>query len=588
MNKLLHLITLLVFLSGATASRATGLDLGSLSNGGGFLPVQEAYRVALVVEPEVVHLDWTIAPGYYLYRDKFKITVKDGTSSETLPAQIEAGLVKFDEYEGKEVGVFYDSTRVSVALGNLSNEFMLSVRSQGCADAGLCYAPDTRSFQINRNFGTAVEVAANAGSSPGTGATKGGGMAATTLGTFGLYLLFALLGGMILNLMPCVFPVLSLKALSFASSSGSAHRHHLHGWAYTLGVVGSFVVAAVVILAAKTAGEQSGWGFQLQSPTFVALMAYLFLVMGLSLSGMMYFGTSLMGLGQGLTTQEGLRGSFFTGVLAALVASPCTGPLMAPALGFALTQPLLISLTIFIALGFGMALPFLLLSYSPRLANALPRPGVWMEKFKQFLAFPMYVAAAWLLYVFGRQVGMAGVFFLLLGAIALVMAIWLFQNLPNHNRWRWLVKATGLVAVIGAGGVAWIGADFRATDDGWQPYSKNLVEELRNNGQPVLVDFTADWCITCKANEAVALSRDGFRAAVTQYNVALVKADWTNQDPLISAALAEYNRSGVPLYLMYSPDTTKPAEVLPQLLSQDMVIAAIKRASGSPELVSGD
>lgn len=588
MNKLLHLITLLVFLSGATASRATGLDLGSLSNGGGFLPVQEAYRVALVVEPEVVHLDWTIAPGYYLYRDKFKITVKDGTSSETLPAEIEAGLVKFDEYEGKEVGVFYDSTRVSVALGNLSNEFMLSVRSQGCADAGLCYAPDTRSFQINRNFGTAVEVAANAGGSPGTGATKGGGMAATTLGTFGLYLLFALLGGMILNLMPCVFPVLSLKALSFASSSGSAHRHHLHGWAYTLGVVGSFVVAAVVILAAKTAGEQSGWGFQLQSPTFVALMAYLFLVMGLSLSGMMYFGTSLMGLGQGLTTQEGLRGSFFTGVLAALVASPCTGPLMAPALGFALTQPLLISLTIFIALGFGMALPFLLLSYSPRLANALPRPGVWMEKFKQFLAFPMYVAAAWLLYVFGRQVGMAGVFFLLLGAIALVMAIWLFQNLPDHNRWRWLVKATGLVAVIGAGAVAWIGADFRATDDGWQPYSKNLVEELRNNGQPVLVDFTADWCITCKANEAVALSRDGFRAAVTQYNVALVKADWTNQDPLISAALAEYNRSGVPLYLMYSPDTTKPAEVLPQLLSQDMVIAAIKRASGSPELVSGD
>jgi thiol:disulfide interchange protein DsbD len=591
MNKLLYLITLLFFLSGASAARADGLDLGSLSNNGGFLPVEEAYRVTVVVEPESVYLDWTIAPGYYLYRDKFKITVKEGTSSKTLPANVETGIVKFDDYEGKEVGVFYDSTRVSVALGDLANEFTLSVRSQGCADAGLCYAPDTRSFQINRNFATAVEVAASAGGGSGTGTPAGGGSSgglSTTVESYGLYLLFALLGGMILNLMPCVFPVLSLKALSFASSSGSAHRHHLHGWAYTLGVIGSFVVAAAVILVAKTAGEQSGWGFQLQSPTFIALMAYLFLIMGLSLSGMMYFGTSLMGIGQGLTTQEGLRGSFFTGVLAALVASPCTGPLMAPALGFALTQPPLISLSIFIALGFGMALPFLLLSYSPRLANMLPRPGVWMEKFKQFLAFPMYVAAAWLLYVFGRQVGMAGVFFLLMGAIALVMAIWLFQNLPDHNRWRWLVKATGLVAVIGAGAVAWIGADFRAGDDGWQPFSKSLVEELRSNGQPVLVDFTADWCITCKTNEAVALSRDGFREAVKQYNVALVKADWTNQDPTISAALAEYNRSGVPLYLMYSPDPSKPAEVLPQLLTQDMVIAAIKRAADSPELVSSD
>lgn len=593
MNKVFHLITLLVFLCGVATARADSFDLGSLSsNNGGFLPVEQAYRVAVVVEPEVVHLDWTIAPGYYLYRDKFKVTAKEGGSSKTLPAKIETGIVKFDEYEGKEVGVFYESTRVTVALGDLANEFVLSIRSQGCADAGLCYAPDTRSFQINRNFATAVEVAAASpgGGSPDTGNAGGGsdGALTSTLGAYGLYLLFALLGGMILNLMPCVFPVLSLKALSFASSSGSAHRHHLHGWAYTLGVVGSFVTAAVVILVAKTAGEQSGWGFQLQSPTFVALMAYLFLVMGLSLSGMMYFGTSMMGLGQGLTTQEGLRGSFFTGVLAALVASPCTGPLMAPALGFALTQPPLISLTIFIALGFGMALPFLLLSYSPRLANMLPRPGVWMEKFKQFLAFPMYVAAAWLLYVFGRQVGMAGVFFLLMGAIALVMAIWLFQNLPDHHRWRWLVKSAGLVAVMSAGAVAWIGADFRTGGDGWQPYSKNLVEELRNGGQPVLVDFTADWCITCKTNEAVALSRDGFREAVKQYNVALVKADWTNQDPVISQALADHNRSGVPLYLMYSPDTSKPAEVLPQLLTQDMVIAAIKRAAGDQPLVSNE
>lgn len=589
MNKLLHLFTLLLVICSATTTRASGLDLGALNNSGGFLPVEEAYRVAVLVEDDAVQLDWTIAPGYYLYRDKFRVTAKTGDTTRTLSAKIEKGLSKFDEYEGKEVDVFYTSTRISVPIADQPNEFILSVRSQGCADAGLCYAPNTRAFQINRQFGTAIETAPNAGGSAGGAGTSSGGSASSDaggLGSYGMYLVFALLGGMILNLMPCVFPVLSLKALSFASSSGSAHSHHLHGWAYTLGVVGSFLVAAALITVAKLAGEQSGWGFQLQSPTFVALMAYLFLVMGLSLSGMIYFGTSLMGVGQGLTTQGGLRGSFFTGVLAALVASPCTGPLMAPALGFALTQPLLVSLSIFIALGFGMALPFLLLSYSPKLANMLPRPGVWMEKFKEFLAFPMYITAAWLLYVFGRQVGVAGVFYLAVGAVALVLAIWLFQNLPQNALWRRLVQASGIAAAACALSVAWIGKELRTSDDGWQTFSKELVEELRSNGQPVLVDFTADWCVTCKTNEAVALSREGFRAAVSQYNVALLKADWTNEDPAISAALAEFNRSGVPLYLMYSADPNKPAEVLPQLLTQDTVIAAIKRAAGAPELVS--
>lgn len=587
MRTLLHLCTFLSLVIGFSGARAAGLDLGPLgSNNGGFLPVEEAYKVNITVEDEQLFIDWTIAKGYYLYREKFRVSAKVGDNTQAVNAQLEEGQQKYDEYEEKEVPVFYDSTRITVPLAGQPTEFLLNVRSQGCADAGLCYAPRSQTFQINRKFGTAIETApAAAGSSaaPSSGAGAGGSDSGlfSANPSYGAALFLALVGGMILNLMPCVFPVLSLKALSFASSSGSAHSHHLHGWAYTLGVVGSFVLAAVVIIAAKTAGEQSGWGFQLQSPTFVAFMAYLFLVMGLSLSGMVYFGTSLMGIGQGLTTQDGLRGSFFTGVLAALVASPCTGPLMATALGFALTQPPLVSLSIFVALGFGMALPFLLLSYSPRLASALPRPGPWMEKFKQFLAFPMYIAAAWLLFVFGRQVGMTGVFFLLIGAIAIVLAIWLWQNLPEHPSWRWVVKSTGLAAVLVAGSIAWIGADFRSNTDGWQPFSAELVEELRLNGQPVLVDFTADWCITCKANEAVALSREGFKAAVAQHKVALLKADWTNQDPTISAALAKYNRSGVPLYLLYPADMNKPAEILPQILTQDLVIEAIKRAAGS-------
>lgn len=584
--KILPTLSFVLLLFCSLASWADGLNLGPLGgNNGGFLPVEEAYKVQVTVEDEQIFLDWTIAPGYYLYRDKFKVNDRTANANTALPLQLEPGLKKFDEYEGKEVAMFYNGTRVGVPLGTAGEEMLIKVRSQGCADAGLCYAPRDQIFQINRRFGTAVESATPSSVQPPTiviDATE----ESDDAGSYWMYLLFAVVGGMILNLMPCVFPVLSLKALSFAASSGSPHQHHLHGWAYTLGVVASFVIAALVILVAKTAGEQSGWGFQLQSPTFVALMAYLFLIMGLSLSGMMYFGTSLMGLGQGLTTQAGLRGSFFTGVLAALVASPCTGPLMAPALGFALTQPHLIALSIFVALGFGMALPFLLLSYSPKLAAMLPRPGVWMEKLKEFLAFPMYIAAAWLLYVFGRQVGVAGVFFLLLGAIGLVLAIWLFQNLPDRKHWRWTFKSIGTAAILGSLYVAWVGAELRTDDGQWQPYSKSLLTEMRANGRPVLVDFTADWCITCKTNEALALSRTGFKEAVAKHQVALLKADWTNQDPLISAALAEYQRSGVPLYLVYPADASKPAEILPQLLTQDLVINAIERAAAPAKLAS--
>jgi thiol:disulfide interchange protein len=565
------------------SSWANPFDLGTpAASDDGFLPVEEAYKVNVTVEEEQLLLDWTIAPGYYLYRDKFR--VQDQTAGTNLSLQLPQGRQIYDEYEGKEVGVFYDSAHIVVPLKAGAEELRIKVRSQGCADAGLCYAPRDQIFEINRRFGTAVETVPARGPLVLRSQTAPDANAAGDH-PYWMYLVFALAGGLILNLMPCVFPVLSLKALSFAASGGTSHSHHLHGWAYTLGVVGSFVLVAVIILAAKSAGEQSGWGFQLQSPTFVAFMTYLFLVMGLSLSGMVYFGTRLMGLGQGLTGGGGLRGSFFTGVLAALVASPCTGPFMAAAVGFALTQTYVLSLTIFIALGLGLALPFLLLSYSPKLAAALPRPGPWMEKLKQFLAFPMYAAAAWLLYVFGRQVGMAGVFFLLLGAIALVMAIWIFQNLP-HNRWRWLIQSLGTGSVIAAFYVAWLGADLRTDNDQWQPYSKTRLAELRESGRPVLVDFTADWCITCKANEAVALSREGFQEAVARYKVALLKGDWTHQDPAISEALAEFNRSGVPLYLVYPADPSKPAEVLPQLLTQDMVIEALRRAADPTALAA--
>lgn len=558
-----------------------------------FLPVEEAYKAYIVVEDDHLALHWTIEPEYYLYKDQFQFSGVSAKGDHTITGEFESGQTIFDEFFDKDLDVYYHNTRIVLPIEKLPEEFDLKVRSQGCADAGLCYAPRDQVFRINRANYTADETESGAmgfanrgggGDTPG-----GGGGAGIQLSTLLATLLLAMGGGLILNLMPCVFPVLSLKALSFASmQGGESRRQHLHGWAYTGGIIGSFMVAGLIIIAARAAGQGAGWGFQLQSPVFVGALTYLFLVIGLSLSGMVHFGTSLMGVGQGLTATDGLRGSFFTGVLAAVVASPCTGPLMAPALGFALTQPPTIALGIFMALGFGMALPFLLLSYSPKLANMLPRPGAWMERLKELLAFPMYLTAAWLLFVFGRQVGMTGVFFLMLGAVAITFAIWLFQNQPQGRHWRKLVQGSAVAALVFAGFVVFSSTNYRDRVDDWQPYSRQLVQELRSQGQPVFVDFTADWCITCKANEAVALSRKGFKEAVSQYNVALVKGDWTNEDPVISAVLSEFNRSGVPLYLVYPADRTQQPEVLPQLLTQDLVISALRRAAGDEPLAGTD
>lgn len=558
-----------------------------------FLPVEEAYKAYIVVEDDHLALHWTIEPEYYLYKDQFQFSGVSAKGDHTITGEFESGQTIFDEFFDKDLDVYYHNTRIVLPIEKLPEEFDLKVRSQGCADAGLCYAPRDQVFRINRANYTADETESGAmgfaNRGGGGGTPGGGGGAGLQVSTLLATLLLAMGGGLILNLMPCVFPVLSLKALSFASmQGGESRRQHLHGWAYTGGIIGSFMLAGLIIIAARAAGQGAGWGFQLQSPVFVGALAYLFLVIGLSLSGMVHFGTSLMGVGQGLTATDGLRGSFFTGVLAAVVASPCTGPLMAPALGFALTQPPAIALGIFMALGFGMALPFLLLSYSPKLANMLPRPGAWMERLKELLAFPMYLTAAWLLFVFGRQVGMTGVFFLMLGAVAITFAIWLFQNQPQGRHWRKLVQGSAVAALAFAGFVVFSSTNYRDRVDEWQPYSRQLVQELRSQGQPVLVDFTADWCITCKANEAVALSRKGFKEAVSQYNVALVKGDWTNEDPVISAVLSEFNRSGVPLYLVYPADRTQQPEVLPQLLTQDLVISALRRAAREEPLVGTD
>lgn len=589
MKRIIKISLLLAF---ALCSLKSLAEVSLIDSGDEFLPVDEAYKVHLNLEGDSLFLDWDIAPGYFLYNEKFKLEAQTPDVKTILAPHYEKGKLKFDQYFNKDLEVYYNATRITVDTAALGDTFELKLRSQGCADAGLCYAPRTQYFQIDKTSGAigttdkptikALDSQTKVTQESTTPATAD---AETVLPeesdqSFFFYVLLAIGGGIILNLMPCVFPVLSLKALSFASHSEGPHSHQAHGWAYTLGVVISFVVVAIIIIALRSAGTAAGWGFQLQSPVFVAAVMYLFLVMGLSLSGVIYFGTGLMGVGQGLTSSDDLKGSFFTGVLAAVVASPCTGPMMAPALGFALTQPWYSAIFIFIALGFGLALPFLALSYSPALARALPAPGTWMETLKQFLAFPMYITSAWLLYVFGNQVGMTGAFFLMIGAIGIAYAIWVFQHVPEKGVGKWLARSSGYAALIAAAYIGYNGETFKK-DESWVAFTPSVVKELREGGQPVFVDFTADWCITCKANEAVAINREEFNDVATEFNYAKVKGDWTNEDPNITAVLTEYKRSGVPLYLVFPADLSKPAEVLPQILTKELVLEALRRNGGT-------
>jgi len=398
---------------------------------------------------------------------------------------------------------------------------------------------------------------------------------------------FALLGGLILNLMPCVFPVLSLKVLSLASNSKSSQQEkRLHGLAYTAGVIVAFLILASVLLSLQAGGALIGWGFHLQSPWFISLLIFLFFIMGLSMSGVVEFGTSIMGVGTELQDKEGYTGSFFTGILASVVASPCTAPFMGAALGFAFTQTASIALTVFVALGLGMALPFLLVSFNPTLSKLLPHPGKWMLTFKQILAFPLYATAVWLLWVLGNQTGTDGMALVIACCVLLATAAWLYQRRHDIQSafWRYanaLIILLCLAVTIGVVRSPLLETQTIASgiseDAAYEAYSDARLAELRSNGQPVFVNMTASWCITCLVNEKVALNSEAVITALAENNITYLKGDWTNNDPEITEVLRRYETSGVPLYLMYPSDPSLPAEVLPQILTTGVVLDAIER-----------
>jgi thiol:disulfide interchange protein DsbD len=365
------------------------------------------------------------------------------------------------------------------------------------------------------------------------------------------------------------------------SRRGDAAAERRHALAYTAGAVLSCVTAAAAIVLLREGGQQLGWGFQLQSPVFVAVLAYLLLALGLSLSGLVQFGTNLMGVGQQLVEQGGYGGSFFTGVLAVVVASPCTAPFMGTAIGFALTQSTPVALLVFGTLGLGLALPFLLLGFFPALGAWLPRPGPWMESFKQLMAFPLYLTVVWLLWVLGRQAGVDAIAVALCGLVLLSFALWLWSN-PARGAVRHgfgvlsVLAALALLAhpVIRAIEAKPVAAAPGAADEA---YSDARLAELRAAGRIVFVNFTADWCITCKVNEKVVFESSAVRRVLAQHEVAWLTADWTTPDPAITAALARFGRSGVPLYLLYPPEGEP--EVLPQILTPDVMIEAVTWAA---------
>jgi thiol:disulfide interchange protein DsbD len=406
-------------------------------------------------------------------------------------------------------------------------------------------------------------------------------------------LALALAGGLVLNLMPCVLPVLSVKALSLIRhASAPAATVRRHGLAYTAGVLASFGVVAGALLALRAGGEQIGWGFQLQSPLFVTALAYVLFVMALSLSGIVVIGGGLAGAGHAVATRSGYAGSFFTGALATVAATPCTAPFMAVALGFAVTQPWTTALLVFETLGLGLALPYLLVTMVPAWRRLLPRPGAWMERLKQVLAVPLYASVAWLVWVVSQQVEPWGMAAVLAGLVLVGFAAWLHQvSRTASARWRPLAAATVTLAAVGSIGLgALVGIGTPSTGPPaaetagvlWEPFSPARLADLRAQGKPVFVNFTAAWCITCLVNERVALRSPAVAEAFARKDVVYLKADWTNRDPQIARVLGSFGRTGVPLYLLYPPPGAGRAPageptMLPQILSEGTIIEAIDK-----------
>ncbi len=445
-------------------------------------------------------------------------------------------------------------------------------------------------IHVDVKFG-AEKSAAVAATNPGTPATDTGNAAAPAAGGLAGTLFLALLGGLILNLMPCVFPVLGIKIMGFVNQSGSDKAKVVqHGLAFTAGVLVSFWLLAGLLLFLRAGGSKLGWGFQLQSPAFVFGMAVFLLIFALNLSGLFEVGLSATGAGAELQSKEGLSGSFFTGALATLVATPCSAPFLAPALGAALSLSAVESILVFTAIAVGLALPYLLLSIFPQAIKLLPKPGAWMETFKQFMAFPLYATVGWLLWVLaGQTAGDDNALLNIAFAFVLVaMAAWAYGRFGQAFGKPVRQNVGRVLAALFLGSGLWLGwpqeakaapiAGQAVTElADWEKWSPAAVDAALAAGRPVYVDFTARWCATCQTNKKIVFASQEVVDTFIAKNVVRLKADWTNRDAAITEALAKWNRSAVPFNLIYWPGKKEPV-ILPELLTPGLVLEHLAKA----------
>ena len=534
------------------------------------LPAEKAFVFeAIATAPDKVLARFTMQKGYYLYRDK---THFSATGASVGAPEFPPGQDHTDANFGTTT-VYFNQVEIPLPVHASGNgPVALSADFQGCLEGSVCYPVMTRTVQVALPGGSGGPTMAATPQVPAVVQQARPSQAGIELsfGSLLLALAGALAGGLVLNLMPCVLPVLSLKAISILEGGETPKKARKHVLFYTAGVMLTFSIVGLAAIAFRAAGLAYGWGFQLQHPLFVALLVYVIMAVGLSLSGVVQFGMGLTGTGQNLVNRSGPSGDFFTGVLAVVVATPCTAPFMGSALAFALASPPWIAFLVFLALGLGLALPFLLIGFVPALGRFLPRPGAWMETLKQVLAYPMYLTAVWLVWVLGNQRGVDAIGLVLIGIVLLALACWWFErNRFGSGAQRVAALLIGVVALLPLYEIAQI-----APQKHESTFSTAKLEELRRSGKSVFVDIGADWCTTCKVNEHAVLATGAFQDLLKRTDTVFMVGDWTNPDPDIEAFLARFHAVGVPLYVVFHPGDEGHA--LPTVLTQGIVQEALE------------
>lgn len=520
--------------------------------------------------------------------DQFRLTVPLGVAAKGIEQvyffPLDDGAITYAE--SQDVVVDGDRLWLTTKAGYKTTLDRVS----GVLTIKLAGAPKANAYLLTATRDDKAASAVPAGARPLSANTQGGPpsdgsdvpLLLTALGG-------ALLGGLLLNLMPCVFPILSLKALGLARAGESDAHARVEAVAYTAGVLATMAALGGLLLALRAGGDAVGWAFHLQDPRLVALLALLMTAIGLNLAGLFEINLAIAGSGQRLVSQGGTQGAFWTGALAVLVATPCTAPFMAASLGATLTLPASLSMLVYLGLGLGMALPFLAIGFVPALRRRLPRPGAWMDGFRRLLAFPMLATALWLFWVMGQQVGVDGMALALALALLTALLLWSVgraQTAHRPTRWRWITTLV-VVGLAGSATLTRVGGDpatpgaglATASDNplGATAYSDARLEALLAAGTPTFVYFTADWCVTCKVNEKVALFRDDVAATFREAGVVTLEGDWTRRDAEIAATLKRYGRDGVPLYLYFAPDRRRDAPViLPQVLTVQTLINVVR------------